>query len=441
MYLKLVVWPWPLLVHYQLPYLTSLSEAWMYVVPLAVLGIVTLVLLWRNDPLGYLLTSVFVILSPTSLVPIPTEIAAERRMYLPLAAFAVLFVVGGYSVVQWATARMERHSESPRKTNLANRMTGCAIIVLALVLAIMTVNRLRAYDDPIGLWADVARWQPNNSAARGNLGGLLANAGRRDEAIKELTIAVSLNPKYFDALCNLGQALTDAGQVAAAIDTLSTALKQHPDSPLALNNLGIALSHAGRLPEAVAKLRRAVEIKPSYSVAHSNLGAALAGLGRTPEAIEQFRLALQLNPNDANANNSLGMMLAMNGDKGEAIEHLEAAVRVRPEFVDAHTGLGQVLQQSGKLREAIEHYETAARLQPNSWQLHANLAQALAAADRSPDATAAAERAIEVARRGGAEARAQQVEEWLQHYRMELRRAAEAGSADSASQTQGPAAK
>ena len=38
MYLKLVVWPWPLLIHYQLPYLTTFAEAWMYVVPVALLA-------------------------------------------------------------------------------------------------------------------------------------------------------------------------------------------------------------------------------------------------------------------------------------------------------------------------------------------------------------------------------------------------------------------
>ena len=65
-----------------------------------VLLIVTLTLLWRNHPVGYLLTWLFVILSPTSVVPILTEIAAERRMYLPLASLAVLFVVGGYYLAQ-----------------------------------------------------------------------------------------------------------------------------------------------------------------------------------------------------------------------------------------------------------------------------------------------------------------------------------------------------
>src|SRR4051812_10909890 len=76
------------------------AAAWMYAVSVALSGVVTLVLLWQNPPMGFLFAWVFAILIPTSVVPILTEMGAERRMYLPLVAFVVLFVVGGYALVQ-----------------------------------------------------------------------------------------------------------------------------------------------------------------------------------------------------------------------------------------------------------------------------------------------------------------------------------------------------
>ena len=112
MYLKLAVWPWPLMIHYQLPYLTTFAQAWMYVIPVTLLAVATLVLLWRNRPIGYLLTLVFAILSPTSLIPIVAEMAAERRMYLALVTPCVLFVVGGYwlmsAILRWRGASAKR---------------------------------------------------------------------------------------------------------------------------------------------------------------------------------------------------------------------------------------------------------------------------------------------------------------------------------------------
>ncbi len=41
-YLKMVAWPWPLLLHYHMPYLKTLAESWMYVVPLLLIGLATL---------------------------------------------------------------------------------------------------------------------------------------------------------------------------------------------------------------------------------------------------------------------------------------------------------------------------------------------------------------------------------------------------------------
>ena len=83
-YFKLTIWPSPLIIHYELPILDSWSANWYCVLPVAFLGLGTLVLLWRNSPIGVLGTAVFAILSPTSIVPIITEVAAERRMYLAL---------------------------------------------------------------------------------------------------------------------------------------------------------------------------------------------------------------------------------------------------------------------------------------------------------------------------------------------------------------------
>ena len=49
----------------------------------------------RAHPLGFLGAWFFLILAPTSSVlPMSVEVAAERRMYLPLAAVVVLAVTG-----------------------------------------------------------------------------------------------------------------------------------------------------------------------------------------------------------------------------------------------------------------------------------------------------------------------------------------------------------
>jgi protein O-mannosyl-transferase len=64
----------------------------------ALLG-ATIAALIRRPPLGFLGASFFITLAPTSsVVPIATEVGAERRMYLPLIPLVVLAVVGGVYV-------------------------------------------------------------------------------------------------------------------------------------------------------------------------------------------------------------------------------------------------------------------------------------------------------------------------------------------------------
>ena len=57
--------------------------------------------------IGFAIVWTLIILSPTLVVPIATEPVAERRMYLPLAALAAVFVAGLYALVdgiaqQWS---------------------------------------------------------------------------------------------------------------------------------------------------------------------------------------------------------------------------------------------------------------------------------------------------------------------------------------------------
>src|SRR4029079_12001868 len=93
MYLKLAFWPRPLVIHYEMPYLMNMSAAWPYVLPTLVLAAVSGWALWKNLWGGFLAAAFFIILSPTLVVPIVTEIAAERRMYLPLAVLVTAVVV------------------------------------------------------------------------------------------------------------------------------------------------------------------------------------------------------------------------------------------------------------------------------------------------------------------------------------------------------------
>jgi len=72
MYLKLVVWPDPLLIYYHVPYLETLSAAFPWLLAGAALAVLTAVLVGRRSSLGFVLAFVLAILSPTLVVPVVT---------------------------------------------------------------------------------------------------------------------------------------------------------------------------------------------------------------------------------------------------------------------------------------------------------------------------------------------------------------------------------
>jgi tetratricopeptide (TPR) repeat protein len=295
MYLKLVFWPWPLLIHYDMPYLDSLAKSWMYVIPVALLGLGTLYLLWRNHPVGYLGTAAFAILSPTFVIPIPTEVAAERRMYLALAAILVLVVVGGYCLMLRLTERTSaRRAASYRQT--AIRTMVVLTLVVGVIFTAVSMRRLSAYENEFTLWQEVVRHQPHDYMGHLNMGVQLFNAGNATEAMSRYREALRLKPDSSQVHYNVGLALLRLNKPLEAVEEFREAVRLHPPSSRLTNNLGVALFTAGEYDEAIEAFRDTIEIEPDMWRAHDNLGNALTRVRRYAEAIDCFTRAVSLNP-------------------------------------------------------------------------------------------------------------------------------------------------
>jgi protein O-mannosyl-transferase len=248
---------------------------------------------------------------------------------------------------------------------------------------------------------------------------------RLREAVDDLKQAVQLDPANVDAHYNLGNVLMQLNRFPEAISVFETALKLHPSDSRTHNNLGLTLSKAGRTNDAMKHWQEAIRIQPDNIEARNNLGAALLALGKPQEAIEQFRSAVASQPHEVRSLSNLANTLADAGYRDEAIQHFEKALSLDPNSAKAHTGLAIVLQQIGRNSEAVEHYREAVRIQPDFIEVYAKLAQTFATMNRSNDAIAAAEKGIQAARHTGNEILAGKIEDWLSHYRTELRRAPE----------------
>jgi protein O-GlcNAc transferase len=198
-------------------------------------------------------------------------------------------------------------------------------------------------------------------------------AGRLVAAEQIYRRILAAEPNLFLAYNNLGLVLKEQGKTEEAVACYRHALGLKPDFVEALNNLGLVLREQGRLDEAVACCRRAAELKPQAAEPYNNLGNALKDQGKLDEAISFYRRSLEARPDYAEAHNNLGNAFKDQGRLDEAVACYRRALELRPDYAEAHNNLGTVYKDRGELQEAITCHRRAMELKPDRGDLHSNL--------------------------------------------------------------------
>ena len=327
-YLRLAFWPSPLAFdYYDWPPAHSPVDVPVQAVLITGLFALTVLAAWRRWPAGFAGAVFFLTLGPTSsLLPIPTEVAAEHRMYLPLACVVGLTLIGAVGLIQ---GRM-----SAARLRLV-------IAVVALLLFIQAGRMTRArnidYATDEALWGDTVRKRPENARARINyaidlmttdryaeaesqmrvalglrmdaetraqahvqLGSAVAAQGRVDEGIAAVQQALSIDPLNKDADVILGEAYADQGKDALAVRHLLRGLERRPDHTTLLTRVSWLLATSADPAardgaRAAALAERAVRLSSGQQpTAYESLAAAYAELGRPADAVAAADHALSL---------------------------------------------------------------------------------------------------------------------------------------------------
>lgn len=311
-YLALTVWPQSLVVDYGVPRMLAIRDVIGEATLIVALCAATAFVLRRWPAVGFLGVMFFLTLAPTSsIVPITTEVGAERRMYLPLAALVVLIVTLAGVFVERARRR------SPVRTRT---LVGAAIAVSVVViaaLAVRTVYRNREYETQISLWESVVARRPQGRA-RFALANQFMEAGRHDEAIAQLRAAVADFP---DARAGLGTELLINGEFKEGVAVLEAFVQANPSAPnraparplIATGYRGLAERSVQQrqFVQAAEQARKSIQFDPQNADAHNVLGAALASQGRFDQAVAEFQEALRINPQHQSARNNLARAMAM----------------------------------------------------------------------------------------------------------------------------------
>lgn len=331
-YLRLALWPHPLVFDYgpfQSVPLVSVLLGGAVTLPLLA---VTFWALVRRPPLGFIGAAFFLCLAPSSSVlPIASQIMAEHRLYLALAALTTLAAL--------ALSRLP----------LPAFLSSAFLLGVALVSATSTRNT--AYASSETLWAATARDCPTNPRALVNYGQSLAQSSRWPEAAAQFDAALRLQPDYVAAHLNLGLALLALHRPADAIAHFDTALHLNPALTEAAYNGAIACAAAGRPADALTRYETTLRLDPAHARAHFNLANTLVSLDRLAEAIPHYCESVRLAPGRADAHFNYANALLQSGLPAQAIAEYEAVLRLNANDQEALSNLGLARRSLSKESE------------------------------------------------------------------------------------------
>ena len=171
--------------------------------------------------------------------------------------------------------------------------------------------------------------------------------GAYSEAVSELSMAVSLDPKLTEAHNLLGVAYDKKGFGERAKDSFERAVKLEEDAET-LNNLGFALYQSGNYRAAVDKLKRAAKLAPTDERILNNLGLSYCRLGKIDEAYKAFTRAT--GPVTGNINTA--KMLERFGREDDAIHYYENARSLEPNNTFALRRLADLYNRVGRTADS-----------------------------------------------------------------------------------------
>jgi len=136
----------------------------------------------------------------------------------------------------------------------------------------------------------------NNPLIKYQLALAYLQARNTTQAMNELEQAITIAPKYVDAIVLLAQLRLRAGDPRSIIAPLESALQLRPDVTQIRTLLADAYQAVGRSEDAASLIREQIKKTPEDSQSYLVLGVILKKQKKNDEARKAFEKALELNP-------------------------------------------------------------------------------------------------------------------------------------------------
>ena len=199
--------------------------------------------------------------------------------------------------------------------------------------------------------------------------------------------ALEFQPGDAVALCNLGRVLADRGKTDQALEYYRRALLMDPRQAETYLNLEEMYRNAGRREEALEILDRLEKARGGHladaaaPVAYRR-GVNLFALGDTTAAVQQLEKAVAIAPDMVGPWLTLSIIERKLHDSGKALLAAKRAAALSPDDETALVVLGAAFLAAGKPLEAAGAYQKALKLDPTDREIRFRVGHALVEAGK-----------------------------------------------------------
>ncbi|PYX50713.1 MAG: hypothetical protein DMG79_05080 [Acidobacteria bacterium] len=267
------------------------------------------------------------------LVQVGNQAMADRYAYIPL--------IGIFLMVTWGVGGLVQSRK------IAVMWAAVPAICVLAALSVVSYRQIGYWQNGIDLWTHTLQVTERNFVAEDSLGAALVEQQRFDEAYSHFLKAAQYEPNDPAARLNIGAYLHQHGHVTEAIQQYKVALALGTDRKLratTYENLGTAYQQLGEDAEARGALEQTLRLNPNQPKAWLGLGMLAEKQGNVGEEIKDFSISVQLQPT-AESCLRLGRVLAQTGHVSEALNAYAEALQISPDLIEAQQAIEALRQR------------------------------------------------------------------------------------------------
>lgn len=342
LYLKLLVFPHPLVFDYSFNQIPLVNAADPYFIAAAMIHLSLLVFaiktLKSKNLFAFSILYYFITISIFSNIFITIGSSmGERFLYAPSLGFCMAVALG--------ISKLAGSVEKPADASMQPLLQPKLLIPLSLLLvaySFKTFAQNPVWKNNYTLYSDGVKNSPNSTRTHYYLGNYLVKPevweGKSNKVrdsilykgIGSLKKSIEIYPYFADAFTQMGVAYYKMNKLDSAMICYQGALKLNPGYATIHNNIGTVYFSTGNYPEALKAFLKATQQDPRYAEAHANAGSAYGMMQQYDNALSSLFQAIKWDPNYAQAYFFIGITYQFKGDKANSDAYLAKAYKLDP---------------------------------------------------------------------------------------------------------------